>query len=92
MSIAHLAQLEGYTLSHYSEWFKARTGKSPKDYVNTLRLQQAKQLLEHTELPIFRIAQDVGFAQASSLTRLFRQRDRLTPQQYRQQIRNLANS
>ncbi|NEQ43204.1 MAG: helix-turn-helix transcriptional regulator [Leptolyngbya sp. SIOISBB] len=92
LSIAHLAQLEGYTLSYYSEWFKGRTGQSPKDYVNALRLQQAKHLLEHTDLPIFRIAQDVGFAQSSSLTRLFRRRDRITPQQYRQQIRNLANA
>ncbi len=92
LSIAHLAQLEGYTPSYYSEWFKAKTGQTPKAYVNDLRLHQAKQLLQHTDLPIFRIAQDVGFARASSLIRLFQQRDRLTPQQYRQNSRNLAHS
>lgn len=91
ISITHLAHLEGYSLSYYSEWFKAHTGKSPKAYLQDLRLQQAKALLHHTDLPIYHIAQAVGFERASSLTRLFRQRDRTTPQQYRDTIRNVAN-
>lgn len=90
-SIAQLAQLEGYTPSYYSEWFKQQTGQTPQAYLHDLRLRAAKRLLQETELPIFQIAQEVGFAQSSSLIRLFRQRDRLTPQQYRSQIRSAAN-
>lgn len=83
LTVTHLAQIEGYTLSYYGEWFKAQTGKTPKAYIQDLRIQQAKKLLQHSDLPVREIAQQVGFASASSLTRLFQQRDRQTPSRYR---------
>ena len=91
LDVTQLAQLEGYSLSYYSEWFKAQTGQSPKAYIQALRLQHAKDLLQHTDLPIYAIAQQVGFEQASSLTRLFQQHNGITPQRYRSNIQNLAN-
>ena len=83
LTVTRLAKIEGYTLSYYGEWFKAQTGKTPKAYIQDLRIQQAKKLLQHTDLPIYEISQQVGFASASSLTRLFRQRDHQTPLRYR---------
>ena len=53
LEVARLAQIEGYSLSYYSEWFKAQTGESPKAYIQGLRLKQAKDLLHHTDLPIY---------------------------------------
>lgn len=92
LKVAQLSQIEGYSLSYYSEWFKARTGKSPNAYIQNLRLERAKDLLHHTNFPIHQIAQQVGFEQASSLTRLFQKHERITPQQYRTKTRHLANS
>ena len=83
LDVAQLAKLEGYSFSYYSEWFKEKTAKSPKAYIQDLRLKQAKQLLLHTDLPIYQIAQQVGFEQASSLTRLFQQREGISPKGYR---------
>ena len=91
LDVAQLAQMEGYSRSYYSEWFKAQTGKSPKAYIQDLRLKQAKELLQYTDLPIYQIAQQVGFELASSLTRLFQQRDGVSPQCYRAKTRNSAN-
>ncbi|MEM9003454.1 MAG: AraC family transcriptional regulator [Cyanobacteria bacterium P01_F01_bin.86] len=92
INVAHLAQIEGYTPAYYSEWFKAQTGKSPKTYIQDLRLKQAKDLLQWSDLPIHQIATQVGFEQASSLTRLFQRREATTPQRYRSEIRNAANT
>ena len=83
LEVAQLAKIEGYSFSYYSEWFKAKTGKSPKVYIQDLRLKQAKDLLQHTDLSIYQIAQYVGFEQASSLTRLFKQREGISPRCYR---------
>ncbi|WP_161635068.1 AraC family transcriptional regulator [Leptolyngbya sp. Heron Island J] len=83
LSVAQLAQIEGYSFSYYSEWFQGKTGKSPKAYIQDLRLKQAKDLLQHTDLPIYQIAQRVGFGQASSLSRLLRQREGISPKVYR---------
>ena len=91
LEIARLAQIEGYSLSYYSEWFKAQTGKSPKAYIQDLRLQRAKELLQWTDWPICQIAMQVGFEQASSLTRLFQRHEATTPYRYRADIRNSAN-
>ena len=83
LEVAQLAKIEGYSYTYYSEWFKTKTGKSPKAYIQDLRLQQAKDLLQHTDLSIYQIAQYVGFEQASSLTRLFKQREGISPMRYR---------
>ncbi|NER82759.1 MAG: helix-turn-helix transcriptional regulator [Leptolyngbya sp. SIO1D8] len=90
LDVAQLAQLEGYNRAYYSEWFKAQTGKSPQAYLQDLRLKQAQELLQYTDLPIYQIAQQVGFEQASSLTRLFRQRQGITPQRYRTKTQHSA--
>ena len=92
LNVAQLAQIEGYSLSYYSGWFKVQTGQSPTAYIQNLRIERAKDLLRHTDIPIYQIAQQVGFERASSLTRLFQQCERITPQRYRIKNQNLANS
>ncbi|NJL88148.1 MAG: helix-turn-helix transcriptional regulator [Leptolyngbyaceae cyanobacterium SM1_1_3] len=87
LQLATLAKLEGYNPTYYCDWFKRLTGRSPQDYQRSLRLQQAQVLLTQTNLPILQIAQQVGYEQATSLTRLFRQMLGLSPRQYRQQTR-----
>jgi AraC-like DNA-binding protein len=92
LSLEFLAQLEGYTVGYFCEWFKQRTGQTPHAYLQQVRLDKAKELLTHTDLPILGIAQAVGYEHAASLTRLFRQREGCSPQQYRQHSRILDNA
>lgn len=47
------------------------TGKSPKAYINELRVQEAKRLLRATSLSITMISQEIGFEHHSSFTRWF---------------------
>ena len=92
VQVSQLAQIEGYSPAYYSEWFKAKTGKTPQHFIQDLRVEQAKELLRHTDLPIHQIARQVGFEQASSLTRLFQKRVGATPSHYRGKTQNRANS
>lgn len=89
LEISRLAELEGYNLTYYCEWFKKITGTSPKAYIQNLRLKKAKELLACTHLTILQIAQQVGYEHHSSLTRLFQQSENITPVVYRQQSRRL---
>lgn len=89
LTTQQLAQLEGYSLTYYCEWFKRLTGTTPKLYIQTLRLEKAKALLANTDQSILQIAQQVGYEHHASLTRLFQQAEQITPAAYRQQIRNL---
>ena len=59
------------------------------EYVHTLRLEEAKQMLEAGDLPIEAVANEVGYEDASFFGRLFRRKVGLTPAQYRKRFGGL---
>jgi transcriptional regulator GlxA family with amidase domain len=69
--------------------FTRATGMSPLEYVHTLRLEETKQMLESTDMPVEQIAQEVGYEDASFFGRLFRRKVGLTPAQYRRRFQSL---
>ena len=63
---------------------KAVSGKSLQEYVNFLRLEEARRMFDnHSELTIERIAEECGFNYYSTFYRLFRERYQITPSEYR---------
>lgn len=63
--------------------FKAATGLSLIDYVQNLRIEEAKRLLETTRRPIDEISAKAGYENCSFFRRLFRRRCGLGPAAYR---------
>lgn len=63
--------------------FKSATGLSIIDYVQNLRIEHAKQLLQTTRLTTEEISAASGYENASFFRRLFRQRCGLAPADYR---------
>ena len=58
----------------------------PLEYVHAMRLEEAKQMLEATSLPVEAIANEVGYEDAGFFSRLFRRKVNLTPVQYRKRF------
>lgn len=85
LTLPQLAQLQGYTPTYYSEWFKQQTGLTLQLYLQKTRLAQAKTLLTQTDLPLLHIAQQVGYKHQATLTRLFKQHENVTPLAFRRQ-------
>lgn len=67
--------------------FRQCTGYRPLEYVQTLRVEEAKHLLETTDQPIEDVARDVGYEDASAFRRLFKRRVGITPGHYRRKFR-----
>jgi transcriptional regulator GlxA family with amidase domain len=63
--------------------FKAATGSTLIDYLQNLRIEAAKRLLETGLQPVEEISVRAGYEDASFFRRLFRRRTGLTPGQYR---------
>src|SRR5262249_26857952 len=63
--------------------FTQATGLTPLEYVHTLRLEEAKQLLETTDFAIDVVANEVGYEDGSFFRRLFRRKVGLSPHAYR---------
>ena len=81
--VAALVTYSGLPERSFMRRFAKATGLSPLDYVHALRLENAKHLLETTDLPVEAIANDVGYEDTSFFGRLFRRKAGITPLQYR---------
>jgi transcriptional regulator GlxA family with amidase domain len=84
--VAQMAALSGLPERTFKRRFQQATGMSPLDYVHTLRLEEAKQLLESTSMPVEAVALEVGYQDASFFGRLFRRKVALTPAMYRRRF------
>jgi AraC family transcriptional regulator len=85
--IAAIAQLSPY---HFLRLFKQSMGITPHQYILQCRLNQAKHLLQHSELSIVEIATRTGFCDQSHLTRYFKRMMGATPKQLLQS-RSVSN-
>jgi methylphosphotriester-DNA--protein-cysteine methyltransferase len=63
--------------------FKVATGLAVIDYLQNLRIEAGKELLETTRTPVDEISADVGYTDSSFFRRLFRRLVGLTPMAYR---------
>jgi transcriptional regulator GlxA family with amidase domain len=84
--VGAMVRLSGLAERSFKRRFRIATGMSPLEYVHTLRLEEAKQMLEATAEPIEAIANEVGYEDAAFFSRLFRRKVNLTPAQYRRRF------
>ena len=87
-----LVDLSGLSERTFKRRFQQATGMAPLEYVHTLRLEEAKHLLETGDLPIEAVAHEVGYEDAGYFTRLFRRKVGLTPGQYRKRFGSLRSA
>ncbi|WP_373164361.1 helix-turn-helix domain-containing protein [Agathobaculum sp. Marseille-P7918] len=69
--------------SHLIRLFRAQTQQSPHEYVILCRMDRAKYLLKTTDLPVKRVAAEVGYRSESSFTAAFTERIGISPRAFR---------
>jgi len=84
--VAGMVRLSGLAERSFKRRFQQATGMAPLEYVHTLRIEEAKQMLEASEEPIEAIANEVGYEDAGFFARLFRRKVSLTPAAYRRRF------
>jgi transcriptional regulator GlxA family with amidase domain len=90
--VTAMVRLSGLAERSFKRRFAQATGMSPLEYVHTLRLEEAKQMLEAGDAPIEAIAGEVGYEDAGFFSRLFRRHVQLTPAQYRKRFGSLRRA
>ncbi len=84
--VAAMVARAGIPERSFKRRFAEATGMAPLEYIHTLRLEDAKQMLEAGDLPVEAIANEVGYEDASFFGRLFRRKVGITPAQYRRKF------
>jgi len=74
----------------FSRFFRLRTGKTLPEYVNELRVGRACHLLADENRKVTDIALQCGFRNLANFNRRFREITRMTPRDYRAQLRRSA--
>ena len=72
--------------SKITEEIKLKTGLSFKQYLNDLRLHEAKSLLKSTQLSISEIAYQVGYSNVSHFNRVFKTTEAIAPGDFRKNL------
>jgi transcriptional regulator GlxA family with amidase domain len=83
LSLAALAKVAGVSPRHLSRLFHAEQDMSPAAYVEVMRIDIARNLLEDSSAPIKAIAYTAGFGSTATLRRAFMRRLGVTPLEYR---------
>jgi AraC family L-rhamnose operon regulatory protein RhaS len=84
--LARLARELGCTRDHLTRIFRSETGQTPNAFYQARRLQFVCRKLLETRCTVAEAAHQFGYADEAHLCRLFRQRLKLTPSDYRRKF------
>jgi AraC family transcriptional regulator len=83
LELGSISRAAGLSEFHFARLFKAATGVTPFQFVTRTRIERAKELLRKTRLPIFEIAERVGYLKPSHFSARFRAVSGCGPDAYR---------
>ncbi len=88
--VARMVRLSGLPERTFKRRFTAATGYAPLDYVQTLRIEEAKQMLEKDGFSTDQAAHQVGYEDPAFFRRLFKRMTGVTPARYRERYRRIG--
>ena len=88
--VAEMARRSGLNDRTFKRRFHASTGYTPINSVQSLRVEEAKHMLETTDEPIEEISGQVGYEDSGSFRRLFKRTVGTSPRGYRQRYQVLS--
>ncbi|PNQ85237.1 AraC family transcriptional regulator [Paenibacillus polymyxa] len=86
ISIEKLATSLGYHRTHFTKVFKQLTSLSPKQYINQVRMERAKELL-NTNISIEQVGNSCGFSDPLYFSKQFKKWTGISPTQYRDELK-----
>jgi transcriptional regulator GlxA family with amidase domain len=87
LTLRELAERESMSVRTFTRRFRDETGMSPQRWLTQQRIERARQLLEESELPLDRIAEQAGFGTAASMRQHLGTALGVSPSTYRRTFR-----
>ena len=83
VTIPEIARIAGFNSQYFCSYFKKHTRSTPVEYLTTLRIRRAKELLRSTDLSVLEVAMQSGFENVSFFIHKFKTATGVTPGRYR---------
>lgn len=83
LTLEDIAGYVGYSPSHFGQVFLKKTGQTPLNYFNQLKIQKACQLLDFSDMKIKEIAHELGFYDQYHFSKVFLKQIGEPPSQYK---------
>jgi two-component system, response regulator YesN len=88
LSLEKISNLFFVNSSYCSYIFKEKTGENLSDYINKIRIENAKKLLKNNLYNITKVAKVVGYNNVSYFFRIFKNSTGLTPWEYKKSVQS----
>jgi transcriptional regulator GlxA family with amidase domain len=88
--VERMVARSGLNARTFSRRFKAATGFAPIEYVQALRIEEAKQMLETDTLSVDEVGASVGYDDSASFRRVFKRGVGLSPSAYRKKFQRIS--
>jgi AraC-type DNA-binding domain-containing proteins len=83
LSLAQVSKCVELSPAYLSSIFKEISGENFVDYVNRVRIEKSKSLLQTNDFTVAQIAEKVGFISSNTFIKVFKKHEGITPGQYR---------
>jgi AraC-like DNA-binding protein len=87
LDVHALAAEYGMSRTHFSHFFRRRSGLTPAHFATEVRIHEAARMLLDTHAPLKQIAIACGFANANHFSKVFRRIQHVSPKAYRRTLR-----
>ncbi|MFD7992338.1 GlxA family transcriptional regulator [Streptomyces mexicanus] len=92
LTVADLAAHAHVSDRQLTRIFKSELGTTPHAYIESVRVERARHLLESSDDTLERVASTCGFGTVDTLVRAFRRRLETTPAEYRRRFRRAPHT
>ena len=84
LSVDSMAEAMGYRRSVFFRKVKSLTGQTPADYIRTLRMNMAAEMLRSETITVAEVCYKVGISDPHYFTKVFKQQFGISPKKYQQ--------
>ena len=87
VSLRIAAGVAGLNAKYFSKFFRDKTGVRFSEWVHTVRIEKATEMMRQSNHSITTVAFEVGFGDLRTFERVFKKRMGMTPREYRESVR-----
>lgn len=89
ISVEDAVRVAGVSRGLLTRLFQRQFGKSPRRFLQEIRMNQIRHLLDGTELPLAEVARQTGYGSDMALSLAFKRETGITPGRYRESRRRM---